>query len=285
MATASDVLRIARAEVGYCRYDDPERGTKYGRWYESEVDGPGGYDYGANGVAYCAMFASWVLAQAGVECAGMPGAYCPSIHHSQTLAAAQLRPGDLVLFDWEDDGTDDHIGIVASNDAAGKRIATIEGNTSGGRVAERTRAYSTVRGGIRPAYDGQTSSGAVAVDRALVLKVVNGDYGDGDARKRNLEARGYDYEAVRAAVNAYMRGESFGASKPTEAKARYKITTPSGVNVREGAGRRYAVRKAYPKSKTVTVTQTKEDGGNLWGKTSDGWFAIRYQGATYAAEV
>ena len=285
MATASDVLRIARAEVGYCRYDDPERGTKYGRWYESEVDGPGGYDYGANGVAYCAMFASWVLAQAGVDCGGMPGAYCPSIHHSQTLAAAQIRPGDLVLFDWEDDGTDDHIGIVASNDAAGKRIATIEGNTSGGRVAERTRAYSTVCGGIRPAYDGQTSSGAVAVDRALVLKVVNGDYGDGDARKRNLEARGYDYEAVRAAVNAYMRGESFGASKPTEAKARYKITTPSGVNVREGAGRRYAVRKAYPKSKTVTVTQTKEDGGNLWGKTSDGWFAIRYQGATYAAEV
>ncbi len=51
MATASDVLRIARAEVGYCRYDDPERGTKYGRWYEAEVDGPGGYDYGANGVA------------------------------------------------------------------------------------------------------------------------------------------------------------------------------------------------------------------------------------------
>lgn len=285
MATASDVLRIARGEVGYCRYDDPERGTKYGRWYESEVDGPGGYDYGANGVAYCAMFASWVLAQAGVECAGMPGAYCPSIHHSQTLAAAQLRPGDLVLFDWEDDGTDDHIGIVASNDAAGKRIATIEGNTSGGRVAERTRAYSTVCGGIRPAYDGQTSSGAVAVDRALVLKVVNGDYGNGDARKRNLEARGYDYEAVRAAVNAYLRGESFGASKPTEAKACYKITTPSGVNVREGAGKRYAVRKAYPKGKTVTVTQTKEDGGNLWGKTSDGWFAIRYQGSTYAAEV
>lgn len=286
MATASDVLRIARAEVGYCRYDDPERGTKYGRWYESEVDCPGGYDYGANGVAYCAMFASWVLAKAGVECAGMPGAYCPSIHHSQTLAASQLKPGDLVLFDWDNDNTDDHIGIVASNDAAAKTIRTIEGNTSGGRVAERTRAYSTVCGGIRPAYDGQTSSWAVAVDRALVLKVVNGDYGNGDARKRNLEARGYDYEAVRAAVNAYMRGESFGASKPTEAKARYKITTPSGVNVRESAGKRYAVRKVYPKGTTVTVTATDTDSvGNLWGKTSDGWFAIRYKGSTYAMTV
>lgn len=285
MATASDVLRIARAEVGYCRYDDPERGTKYGRWYEAEVDGPDGYDYGANGVAYCAMFASWVLAQAGVSCAGMPGAYCPSIHRSQTLAAAQLQPGDLVLFDWENDDVDDHIGIVASNDAAAKKIATIEGNTSGGRVAERTRAWSTICGGIRPHYDGATATDAAAIDRTLVLAVCNGDYGNDPERRRNLEARGYDYEAVRAAVNAYLRGESFGAAKPVETKARYRITTPSGVNVREGAGKRYAVRKAYPMGTTVTVTQTASEDGNLWGKTSDGWFAIRYQGAAYASKV
>lgn len=282
MATASDVLRIARAEVGYCRYDDPERGTKYGRWYAELV---GDKAFGANGVAYCAMFASWVLAQAGVECAGMPGAYCPSIHHSQTLAASQLQPGDLVLFDWDSDDTDDHIGIVVSNDADAKTVATIEGNTSGGRVAERTRAYSTICGGVRPAYDGQESTAAWAIDRVLVLKVVNGDYGNGEARKRNLESRGYDYEAVRLAVNAYLRGGSFGSNKPAGAKASYKITTPSGVNVREGAGKRYAVRKAYPKGTTVTVTQTEAENGNLWGKTSDGWFAIRYQGSTYARTV
>ncbi|WP_370798241.1 CHAP domain-containing protein [Adlercreutzia equolifaciens] len=282
MATASDVLRIARAEVGYCRYDDPERGTKYGRWYESEVDGPGGYDYGANGVAYCAMFASWVLAQGGVSCAGMPGAYCPSIHHSQTLAASQLQPGDLVLFDWEDDGTDDHIGIVASNDAAAKKIETIEGNTSGGRVAERTRAYSTICGGIRPAYDGQGSTGALAVDRGLVLAVCNGDYGNDPERRRNLEALGYDYEAVRLAVNAYLRGGSFGGEEPSS----YKITTPSGVNVRRAAAKGSAKVTAYARGAVVTVTATETDSaGNLWGKTSDGWFAIRYQGATYAAEV
>lgn len=285
MATASDVLRIARAEVGYDRHSDPKRGTKYGRWYEEQVDGPGGYDYGANGVAYCAMFASWVLAQAGAKCAGMPGAYCPSIHHSQTLAASQLKAGDLVLFDWENDGTDDHIGIVASNDTAAKTIRTIEGNTSGGKVADRTRAYSTICGGIRPQYDGQAPTVATAIDRALVLKVVNGDYGNGDARKRNLEARGYDPQAVQNAVNAYLRGESFGASKPTEDKAHYKITTPSGVNVREGAGVKYAkTGKAYSKGKTVAVTQSKTVGSDLWGKTSDGWFAIRYQGNSYATK-
>ena len=90
---------------------------------------------------------------------------------------------------------------------------------------------------------------------------------------------------MRAAVNAYLRGESFGAAKPVETKARYRITTPSGVNVREGAGKRYAVRKAYPMGTTVTVTQTASEDGNLWGKTSDGWFAIRYQGAAYASKV
>ena len=156
MTTVSKVLEIAKNEVGYCRYDDPERGTKYGRWYADLV---GDKAFGANGVAYCAMFASWVLAKAGVECDGMPGAYCPSIHHSQTLRAADLKAGDLVLCDWEDDGTDDHIGIVASNDKAAKTVKTIEGNTSagssgsqanGGGVFRRTRNKSLVRAYIRP---------------------------------------------------------------------------------------------------------------------------------------
>ena len=39
---------------------------------------------------------------------------------------------------------------------------------------------------------------------------------------------------------------------------------------------------AYPKGRTVTVTQTKNENGNTWGKTSDGWFAIEYQGEKYA---
>jgi hypothetical protein len=50
MGTPDDVIRVAESQVGYSRWDDPEQGTKYGRWYEAEVDGPGVYDYGANGV-------------------------------------------------------------------------------------------------------------------------------------------------------------------------------------------------------------------------------------------
>ena len=289
MATASDLLKIARAEVGYDRYSDPERGTKYGRWYESEVDGAGGYDYGANGVAYCAMFVSWALAKAGVKCAGFPGAYCPSIHHKQTLAAAQLKAGDVVLFDWEDDGTDDHVGLVVSNDTKAKTVKTIEGNTSGGKVAERTRAYSTICGGIRPSYASAAATSptaAKAVTKALVAKVADGGYGNDPDRSKKLRAEGYDPAAVQLAVNAYLRGEAFGAAKPAEKKAKYEITTPSGVAVRKGAGTSCAkTGKAYAKGRTVTVIETKAVGSDLWGKTADGWFAIRYSGSTYAKKA
>lgn len=160
MATAEDLIDFAAGEVGYSRSADPERGSKYGRWYESEVDRCStNYDYGATGVAYCAMFASYCLAMVGVECAGFPGAYCPSIHHKQHLGVSELRAGDVVLFDWEDDGTDDHVGFVEGNDASARVVHTIEGNTSGGKVARRTRAWSTVCGGIRPRYDGAPTAG------------------------------------------------------------------------------------------------------------------------------
>jgi hypothetical protein len=32
VATAQDLVDFAMGEVGYCRWDDPEEGTKYGRW-------------------------------------------------------------------------------------------------------------------------------------------------------------------------------------------------------------------------------------------------------------
>lgn len=159
MATAKDLLDFAAGEVGYDRYSDPEKGTKYGRWYEAEVDRcADNYDFGANGVAFCAMFASYCLAKVGVECAGFPGAYCPSIHHKQHLTVSDLKAGDVVLFDWDDDGTDDHVGFVVSNDPSARVVHTIEGNTNGGKVARRTRAWSTICGGIRPKYDGASST-------------------------------------------------------------------------------------------------------------------------------
>ena len=39
------------------------------------------------------------------------------------------KNGDIIFFDWENDGHSDHVGIVERTD--GINVYTIEGNTSG----------------------------------------------------------------------------------------------------------------------------------------------------------
>lgn len=157
MATASDVLKVARGQIGYSRWTDPNKGTKYGRWY---AQSHGSY-FGENGVPYCAMFASWVFDQAGAKCSGMPGAYCPTMlaagrKAGKAVSKGSAKPGDVVFFDWGGDGVSDHVGIVEVNN--GSYLTTIEGNTDNGRVARKTRSLGTVIGVIRPDYT--ASSGA-----------------------------------------------------------------------------------------------------------------------------
>lgn len=187
MTTATKVLQVAAGEVGYSRWNDPQQGTKYGRWYAAL--GKGSY-YGTNGVPYCAMFASWVFSQAGAKCVGLPEAYCPYIVSAAQKAGAwvgrsQLKPGDLILFSWSG-GVADHVGLVEK--VFSGYVQTIEGNTSsasnanGGLVARRTRSLDyTVLGGVRPAYGGGStpSTGAASgttgkltsTDKQLALAV------------------------------------------------------------------------------------------------------------------
>jgi hypothetical protein len=159
--TADDVIRVALGEVGYSRWDDPEPGTKYGRWYAELTDEP---YYGTSGVPYCAMFVSWVFDQAGATCEGLPGAYCPTMLAIGWQNGAGIDPrdcetGDVVYFDWGGDDVADHVGIVLDN--LGSCIETIEGNTSvsrggsqsnGGVVARKTRPWTSIQGIIRPAW-------------------------------------------------------------------------------------------------------------------------------------
>lgn len=151
MPSVDTLLSVARGQIGYSRWDDPETGTKYGRWY-AEKYGPAWL--ANNGVPYCAMFVSWVFDRAGVKVKWLPDTYCPNIHDriessDDDYSSKNAEPGDVVLFDWQHDGEDDHVGIVEEN--TGSYLVTIEGNTSsgssgsqgnGGKVARRTRSYA-----------------------------------------------------------------------------------------------------------------------------------------------
>ena len=156
--TASSVMTIAAKELGYSRWNDPQKGTKYGRWYAKYT---GNSYYGESGVPFCAMFVSWVFNQAGAKAAGIPGAYCPYIVNAgrkagATIATKNAKYGDIVLFDWGGDGVSDHVGLVEANN--GSYLTCIEGNTNNGQVARRTRAYSTVICIIRPNYSSSSNT-------------------------------------------------------------------------------------------------------------------------------
>ena len=163
MATATDVLSIARGELGYDRFQDPEQGTKYGREYAEEH---GAY-FGTTGVPYCAMFASYCLKHAGVSCAGMPAASTTAIKRAAVAAGktrASVRdaqPGDVLLISWSADDTDlDHTCLCEAN--CGGYVQTIEGNVGGGKVQRRTRDWKYVRYAVMPDYDGEAIPDAPA---------------------------------------------------------------------------------------------------------------------------
>lgn len=194
MTTAQKVLDIARGEIGYSRWNDPLNGTKYGRWYEVNVDrNVNNYDFGGNGVPYCGMFVSWVFNQAGASCAGVPGAYTPAMLSAgrsagKSVAISNAQPGDVVYFDWGGDGETDHVGIVESNN--GSSLVCIEGNTTGtngqsGGVNRRTRNYGSVSGVVRPNWgtnSGNTQSAPVTNSGVSGSLEVDGQWGPATTR-------------------------------------------------------------------------------------------------------
>lgn len=92
-------------------------------------------------------------------------------------------------------------------------------NTTGdlGWVAESSVTF--VDGSSGSSSSGSSSSGSSSsgsnkkpVTDAVVSDVINGKYGNGNARKKALEAAGYDYSEVQDAVNAKLYGGSSSSS-------------------------------------------------------------------------
>lgn len=124
--------------------------------------------------------------------------------------------GDVVLYDWDDDGKgdctgwSDHVGIVVS--VSGSNIKVIEcniSNTVGYRNLTVNGRY--IRGFITPKYSGTASTpsnpnGGKSIAE-VAKEVVAGAWGNGDDRKTALTNAGYDYSAVQAAVNKLLKGE------------------------------------------------------------------------------
>lgn len=118
-SSGGTMVEIAQSQVGN------KGGELYWRWY--------GFD---SRVEWCAVFVSWVANQAGYINSGI----IPKFSVCQTQGIPwfktmnqwkfppyQPSPGDIIFFDWQNDGKADHVGIVESVDA--NKVYTIEGNS------------------------------------------------------------------------------------------------------------------------------------------------------------
>lgn len=170
MATAQDVIAEAQkwADKKYKEAPANSNNSLFGAWY------------GMNHAPWCAMFVSYCMNKAGAG-ALIAGAQNKKGYAScgygikffkkkkAYFAARDAQPGDHAFFDWNHDGSQDHVGLVVKVDRARKRILTIEGNTgaknlsNGGMVAKQWRNMSVIMGVGRPAYD-KAPAGASPVE-------------------------------------------------------------------------------------------------------------------------
>ena len=128
------IVSVALTQLGN------QGGQKFWSWY--------GFD---SHVAWCACFASWCGDQAGlIESGKMPKfSLCDDgIAWFQGKGKWKSRgyspaPGTLIFFDWNGDGTSDHVGIVEKIE--GSTVYTVEGNSSD---AVNKRSYDINNGTI-----------------------------------------------------------------------------------------------------------------------------------------
>ena len=110
------VVDLAKGQVGNVG------GQPYWSWY--------GF---TSRVEWCACFVSWGYGQMGLSDPRFAACQSQGVpwfqSHGQWGARgyADIAPGDAIFFDWDLDGSADHVGIVVGTD--GSRVYTVEGNS------------------------------------------------------------------------------------------------------------------------------------------------------------
>lgn len=153
--TAERILALARGELGVKESPAGSNKVKYNTaYYGKEVKGAS--------YPWCCTFVWWLFREAGSSelfYGGQKTAYCPALlnYHRRQAVRGDYKPGDVIFFDFNGNGTPDHVGVCEAWD--GTHITTIDGNTgegneaNGGCVMRRTRHKKYICGAYRPDYE------------------------------------------------------------------------------------------------------------------------------------
>ena len=161
------------------------------------------------------------------------------------------EPGDVVFYDWDDNGVgdnkgaSDHVGIVEK--VVGTTITVIEGNCSNSVKRREIQVNGRyIRGYGLPAFEKKATkedAGAKLSVEEIAKKVINGEYGNGVARKSKLEAEGYNYETVQAKVNEILRSGSTSTPSKKETYAIGDKVKVNGYIYAYGSGKGNKIKK------------------------------------------
>ena len=121
-----------------------------------QVGNVGGYPYwswyGFNSrVEWCACFVSWCYNQVGKSEPRFAGCQSQGVPWFQSRGQwgardyENIAPGDAIFFDWDLDGSADHVGIVIGTD--GSRVYTVEGNSGDAcKIKSYALTYECIKG-------------------------------------------------------------------------------------------------------------------------------------------
>ena len=128
------VVDIAKSQVGNVG------GQPYWSWY--------GF---TSRVEWCACFVSWCYGQMGLTEPRFSACQSQGIPWFQSHGQwggrdyANIAPGDAIFFDWDLDGSADHVGIVVGTD--GSRVYTVEGNSGDAcKIKSYSLTYECIKG-------------------------------------------------------------------------------------------------------------------------------------------
>ena len=108
--------------------------------------------YGFNSrVEWCACFVSWCYGQMGLSEPRFAACQSQGIpwftSHGQwgDRSYTNIAPGDAIFFDWDLDGSADHVGLVIGTD--GNRVYTVEGNSGDAcKIKSYPLDYACIKG-------------------------------------------------------------------------------------------------------------------------------------------
>lgn len=228
MATATDIVKKAESYLGY------KEGSGNKNQFSTMMGRPA--------EAWCADFVCAVfkmcnaldLITNSASCGVMiRGAKNNGTWHS---GSSGIKKGDLVYFDFDRDGEQDHVGICYS--ATTYYVSCIEGNTSSGTsgsqsngdgVYKRTRNKKYVLGFIRPKYDGETVKQEEVKVTVELTQLSKGSKGTQvKTLQRLLISNGYS--CGRAGVDGDFGNSTFSAVKAYQRDHHLSIDGICGKN-------------------------------------------------------